>query len=133
MGAALSHTRRYGVAIDKGVLSLPEPRRVRDREHPCLVCDWQPPDAHQLRFTENRHSDARSAMSSPCLCAAGTSARFTATATKPGGGMRSESIPRVTARVLWLETHPLPKARGKRRSKAQSLESTSAAVSHAET
>ena len=48
-------------AIDKSVLALPEPRRIRDREHvryvakqPCLVCGRQPSDAHHLRFTQSR-------------------------------------------------------------------------------
>jgi hypothetical protein len=45
--------------IDKSVLTLPEPRRHRDRDHvkfvathPCLVCGRQPSDAHHLRFTQ---------------------------------------------------------------------------------
>jgi hypothetical protein len=40
---------------------LPEPRRVRDREHvryvakqPCLVCGRQPSDPHHLRFAQSR-------------------------------------------------------------------------------
>lgn len=47
--------------IDKSVLTLPEPRRRRDREHlrlvashPCLVCGRQPSDAHHLRFAQPR-------------------------------------------------------------------------------
>ena len=47
--------------IDKGELSLPEPRRVRDREHvrsvtrkPCLVCGRLPSDPHHLRFAQSR-------------------------------------------------------------------------------
>jgi hypothetical protein len=39
---------------------LPEPRRIRDREHvrfvarqPCLICGRLPTDAHHLRFTQN--------------------------------------------------------------------------------
>jgi ERF superfamily len=48
-------------AIDKSVLALPEPRRIRDREHVrsvmrngCLVCGRTPSDAHHLRFTQKR-------------------------------------------------------------------------------
>ncbi|MGA8652596.1 MAG: ERF family protein [Xanthobacteraceae bacterium] len=48
-------------AIDKSELSLPEPRRVRDREHvrsvaqkPCLVCGRRPSDPHHLRFAQSR-------------------------------------------------------------------------------
>jgi hypothetical protein len=47
--------------IDKSVLKLPEPRRVRDREHvrsvmgqPCSVCGRVPSDAHHLRFAQKR-------------------------------------------------------------------------------
>jgi hypothetical protein len=47
--------------IDKSVLAVPEPRRIRDRDHvrsvakqPCLVCGRQPSDAHHLRFAQAR-------------------------------------------------------------------------------
>jgi hypothetical protein len=47
--------------IDKSVLALPEPRRVRDRDHvryvakqPCLICGRRPSDAHHLRFAQSR-------------------------------------------------------------------------------
>jgi ERF superfamily len=47
--------------IDKSLLALPEPRRVRDRQHvryvaqqPCLICGRRPSDAHHLRFTQSR-------------------------------------------------------------------------------
>src|SRR5207248_3043103 len=47
--------------IDKSVLALPEPRRLRDKQHlrfvakqPCLVCGRQPSDPHHLRFAQNR-------------------------------------------------------------------------------
>ena len=46
--------------IDKSVLALPAPRRIRDREHvkmvaklPCLVCGRIPADAHHLRFAQS--------------------------------------------------------------------------------
>jgi len=47
--------------IDKSVLALPEPRRVRDKAHlqfvaaqPCLICGRKPADAHHLRFAQAR-------------------------------------------------------------------------------
>jgi ERF superfamily len=47
--------------IDKSALLLPEPRRIRDREHvrhvakqPCLICGRCPTDAHHLRFAQSR-------------------------------------------------------------------------------
>jgi len=47
--------------IDKSLLALPEPRRLRDKAHlrfvakqPCLICGRQPSDAHHLRFAQPR-------------------------------------------------------------------------------
>jgi hypothetical protein len=47
--------------IDKSVLPLGEPKRIRDKEHlkfvarqPCLICGRQPADAHHLRFAQPR-------------------------------------------------------------------------------
>jgi Rad52/22 family double-strand break repair protein len=47
--------------IDKSVLPLAEPKRIRDKEHlkfvarqPCVVCGRQPSDAHHLRFAQPR-------------------------------------------------------------------------------
>jgi hypothetical protein len=47
--------------IDKSVLALSEPRRLRDREHlkfvarqPCMICGRTPSDPHHLRFAQPR-------------------------------------------------------------------------------
>jgi hypothetical protein len=47
--------------IDKSVLTISEPRRLRDKAHlkfvgaqPCLICARSPADAHHLRFTQPR-------------------------------------------------------------------------------
>jgi ERF superfamily len=52
--------------VDKTVLRLPTPRRIRDREHvktvtrqPCLVCGRRPADAHHLRFAQAPALQAR--------------------------------------------------------------------------
>jgi hypothetical protein len=49
------------IKIDKSLLSLPEPRRYRDKTHlrfvglqPCLLCERTPSDAHHLRFAQPR-------------------------------------------------------------------------------
>ena len=64
--------------IAKSVLTHPEPRRIRDREHvrfvakqPCLVCGRQPADAHHLRFAQSRAlgckvSDEFTVRATPC-------------------------------------------------------------------
>ena len=55
--ARKSKNRPRSKGIDKGVLTFPEPRRIRDRNHvksvaqqPCLICGRQPADSHHLRF-----------------------------------------------------------------------------------
>jgi hypothetical protein len=47
--------------IDKSLLTIAEPKRLRDKAHlrfvasqPCLVCGRQPSDPHHLRFTQPR-------------------------------------------------------------------------------
>ena len=57
-------------SVDKSVLALSEPRRIRDHDHvryvakqACLICGRRPCDAHHLRFAKAGPSDARSAMS----------------------------------------------------------------------
>ena len=47
--------------IDKSVLTIAEPRRLRDKAHlkfvasqPCLICGRQPSDPHHLRFAQPR-------------------------------------------------------------------------------
>ena len=47
--------------IDKSLLTIAEPKRLRDKAHlrfvasqPCLVCGRQPSDPHHLRFAQPR-------------------------------------------------------------------------------
>src|SRR5664279_2016420 len=47
--------------IDKSVLTIGEPKRLRDKDHlrfvasqPCLICGRQPSDPHHLRFAQPR-------------------------------------------------------------------------------
>ena len=49
------------IKIDKSFLTIPEPRRYRDKTHlrfvglqPCLLCGRSPSDAHHLRFAQAR-------------------------------------------------------------------------------
>ncbi|KRR14213.1 ERF family protein [Bradyrhizobium valentinum] len=60
---ASTHTQNDAAPgkIDKSVLTISEPRRLRDKAHlkfvasqPCLVCGRSPADAHHLRFTQPR-------------------------------------------------------------------------------
>jgi len=51
----------FPARIDKSVLTIGEPKRLRDKAHlrfvasqPCLVCGRQPSDSHHLRFAQPR-------------------------------------------------------------------------------
>ena len=87
--------------IDKSVLAVPEPRRIRDRDHvrsvassliSFVVGSLQTPTICDLR--KLGCSDARPAMNSPFLCVEDTIARRTEAAMKPLGGRRRVSIRR---------------------------------------
>jgi hypothetical protein len=99
--------------INKSVLVLPEPRRIRDRDHirhvikqPCLICGRRPSDPHHLRFAQSRALGARRAMNSRCHCAGRITVRFIAAGRKAHGGRRLQSI-RLRPRELygWKRTH----------------------------
>ena len=52
---------RAHTKIDKSLLAIPEPKRLRDKAHlkfvasqPCLICARQPSDPHHLRFAQPR-------------------------------------------------------------------------------
>jgi hypothetical protein len=99
--------------INKSVLALSEPRRVRDRDHvryvakqACLICGRRPSDAHHLRFAQTRALGRKvSDEFTVPLCRGhhrevhrhGDEAAWWATA-----GIE----PSAAARTLWLETHP---------------------------
>ena len=60
-GSRKSARLRRTQTIDKSALTLPEPRRVRDRDHvrlvaqkACLICGRHPSDSHHLRFAQSR-------------------------------------------------------------------------------
>jgi hypothetical protein len=53
-------------AVDKSVLTIPEPRRYRNKDHlrfvaqqACLVCGRKPADPHHLRFMQRRALGAK--------------------------------------------------------------------------
>ena len=59
--AAKTGNRAQPEGINKSALTLPEPRRIRDRDHvkfvarhSCLICGRRPSDAHHLRFAQSR-------------------------------------------------------------------------------
>jgi hypothetical protein len=101
--------------INKSVLALPEPRRVRDRDHvryvakqPCLICGRRPSDAHHLRFAQNRALGRKVSDEFTVPLCRGHH-REVHHCTDEAAWWRKAGIdPTVTARTLWLQTRPLP-------------------------
>jgi hypothetical protein len=101
--------------IDKSVLVLPEPRRVRDRDHvryvakqPCLVCGRQPADPHHLRFAQSRALGRKVSDEFTVPLCRGHHREVHRYGDEAAWWQRAGIDPTVTARKLWLETHPLP-------------------------
>jgi hypothetical protein len=107
--------QRRSNVIDKSVLALPEPRRVRDREHvryvtqqSCLICGRRPADAHHLRFTQSRALSRKVSDEFTVPLCRGHHRGVHHSGDEGGWWTKAGINPTVAARALWLETHPLP-------------------------
>jgi hypothetical protein len=100
--------------VDKAVLALPEPRRVRDRlhvkavaKHPCLICDRRPSDAHHLRFAQRRALGRKVSDEFTVPLCRGHHREVHRSGDEPAWWRAAGIDPIVSARALWLATHPL--------------------------
>ncbi len=99
--------------IDKSVLPLGEPKRIRDKEHlkfvatqPCLVCGRQPSDAHHLRFAQPRALGMKvSDEFSVPLCRT-HHRNLHQTGNEMGWWEKTRIEPLPIARKLWETSHP---------------------------
>jgi hypothetical protein len=114
---AMPVKRRRSSVVDKSVLSFPVPRRIRDREHiksvaqqPCLVCGRRPADAHHLRSAQSPALGRRVSDEFTVPLCRGHHREVHHCGDEAAWWERVEINPTVTARVLWLKTHPLPPA-----------------------
>jgi hypothetical protein len=103
--------------IDKSVLTLPEPRRIRDRshvksvaQHPCLICGRRPSDAHHLRFAQTRALGRKVSDEFTVPLCRGHHREVHHCGDEAAWWLNVGMDPAATARTLWLETHPLPVA-----------------------
>jgi len=99
--------------IDKSVLAVPKPRRVRDRDHvkavakrPCLLCGRQPTDAHHLRFAQSRALGRKVSDEFTVPLCRGHHREVHRCGDEVAWWRKSGIDPTVTARTLWLESHP---------------------------
>jgi hypothetical protein len=101
--------------IDKSVLRLPEPRRIRDREHvrsvmrnSCLVCGRIPSDAHHLRFTQTRALGRKVSDEFTVPLCRGHHRELHRCGDEAAWWEKLGLDPVTAARALWLQSHPLP-------------------------
>jgi hypothetical protein len=118
--------RLRAAAIDKSALSLPVPRRIRDRDHvrlvakqPCLVCGRRPADAHHLRFAQSRTLGRKVSDEFTVPLCRGHHREIHRCGNEAAWWKKVGVDPTVSARALWLESHPLPTASGAKQSREE--------------
>jgi ERF superfamily protein len=100
--------------IDKTVLALPQPRRIRDRDHlrfvaqqPCLICSRQPCDAHHLRFAQSRALGRKVSDEFTVPLCRGHHRELHRHGDEVAWWSNAGIDATKAARALWLATHPL--------------------------
>jgi hypothetical protein len=119
--------KQQGAAgIDKSVLSLPAPRRIRDRDHvrlvakqPCLICGRRPADAHHLRFAQPKTLGRKVSDEFTVPVCRGHHREIHRCGNEVAWWKKVGVDPTVPARALWLESHPLPTESGDEQSRAE--------------
>src|SRR5262249_33643758 len=120
--------RRTGGAmgVNKTVLVLPVPRRIRDREHvksvtkqPCLVCGRRPADAHHLRVAQPPALGRKVSDEFTVPLCRGHHREIHRCGDEAAWWGKTGIDAAAAARVLWLKTHPLPSAPSVAASKVQ--------------
>jgi hypothetical protein len=112
--AAKPKRRRRFRAVDKSVLAVPEPRRVRDRDHvksvaqrPCLICGRRPSDAHHLRFAQSKALGRKVSDEFTVPLCRGHHREVHRCGDETQWWRNAGIDPARAARSLWLENHPL--------------------------
>jgi hypothetical protein len=107
--------KRRSQTIDKSVLTFPEPRRIRDRDHmrfiarqPCLICGRQPSDAHHVRFAQKTALGRKVSDEFTVPLCRGHHREVHHCGDEPVWWLKVRINPMVRARELWLKMHPLP-------------------------
>jgi hypothetical protein len=104
--------QRSKATIDKSALTLPEPRRVRDREHvkfvvqqPCLICGRRPADSHHLRFAQSCALGRKVSDEFTVPLCRGHHRELHHCGDESAWWKNAGVDPGTIARSLWLETH----------------------------
>ena len=107
--------RPHSKMIDKSLLALSEPRRLRDRDHvkavakqPCLICGRQPADAHHVRFAQHRALGRKVSDEFTVPLCRGHHRELHRCGDEAEWWKKVGIDPTVCARTLWLASHPHP-------------------------
>ena len=103
-----------GKSVDKSVLSHPEPRRIRDRDHvrfvaqqACLICGRKPSDPHHLRFAQSRALGRKASDEFTVPLCRGHHRELHRHGDEAKWWNKAAVDPLLYARTLWRITHPL--------------------------
>jgi hypothetical protein len=100
--------------IDKSLLPISEPRRLRDKSHlrfvakqPCPICARRPCDAHHMRFVQGRGLGLKVSDEFTVPLCRGHHREVHSTGSEPQWWQNAGVDPLVIAHELWTKTHPL--------------------------
>jgi hypothetical protein len=115
--------------IDKSLLAIAEPKRLRDRAHlkfvasqSCLICGRQPSDPHHLRFAQPRAIGLKVSDEFTVPLCRGHHRQLHQAGNEVTWWERLNLKPLEVAKALWEETHP--KAGSERKGCAPDSEGT---------
>lgn len=99
--------------IDKSVLTIAEPKRLRDKAHlgfvasqPCLVCGRQPSDPHHLRFAQPRALGLKVSDEFTVPLCRGHHRELHQAGNEVAWWDKYKIKPLDVAKQLWQQTHP---------------------------
>ena len=102
-----------GSALDKSVLTISEPKRLRDKNHlrfvasqPCLICGRQPSDPHHLRFAQPRAIGMKVSDEFTVPLCRGHHRQLHQAGNELAWWEKLKLDPLETAKILWEQTHP---------------------------
>lgn len=100
--------------VDKAALVIPEPRRIRDREHvryvaqqACLICGRRPSDPHHLRFAQSRALGRKVSDEFTVPLCRGHHREVHHHGDEAAWWQRAGIDPTAAALALWRDFHPL--------------------------
>ena len=105
----------FPAQIDKSVLTIAEPKRLRDKAHlrfvasqPCLVCGRQPSDPHHLRFAQPRALGLKVSDEFTVPLCRSHHREIHRYGDEAAWWSKHRLDPLIVASTLWRQTHPLP-------------------------